>query len=614
MALATPAVSHHAMAKAALLAGKDVFVEKPLARDFATKSHADILKHAMRPLSPNEPESERSGWCVLGEPLDVELDRSRVYLDGFLNLGLRTDRWAIPSTVFKTRLREVEAQERARKDRDRLGRNDILSVVSYDDRIDVEVPANKVTNPERIKERIEELRPGLPKDLKIAYVGDQSGFIKASFEAVQEHLILGGILAGIVVLIFMRNWRSTLIAAIAIPTSIIATYTLLNLMGFTLNQITMLALTLMVGIVIDDAIVVLENIFRFMEEKGLPPVQAAIEGTRDIGLAVLATTLSLAVVFLPVAFMTGIVGRFMSSFGFTAAFAIMVSLLVSFTLTPMLCGRFLKLKPNHNPHATKETWIFKIIDRPYQALLRWSMNHRWVIVVLSIVTVLSTGPIFKRVGIDFLPQDDQSEFEITVRMPAGSSVEGTDTMLRNIEADLKTLPGIKTLLTLIGSDARQQVDRGSVLITLVDPKDRKLSQFQIMDQAREMMRKYKRMPIAEMIDVSINAVLPRTLMTATTVFLALLSLVLFGGHVIQGFSLAMMWGLFVAVYSSIFICSPILIYLGVRTDGRGPAGDAAEAAVAKAVDAGIRTGDIMTPGATKVGTAGMGDAILANLG
>lgn len=349
---------------------------------------------------------------------------------------------------------------------------------------------------DRIKERIQELRPSLPKDLNIAYVGDQSGFIKASFEAVQEHLVLGGLLAGIVVLIFMRNWRSTLIAAIAIPTSIISTYTLLNLMGFTLNQITMLALTLMVGIVIDDAIVVLENIFRFMEEKGLPPIQAAIEGTRDIGLAVLATTLSLAVVFLPVAFMTGIVGRFMSSFGFTAAFAIMVSLLVSFTLTPMLCGRFLKLPPNHNPHATKETWIFKVIDRPYQALLRWSMRHRWVIVTLAILTVFSTGPIFKGVGLDFLPQDDQSEYEVMIRMPAGSSLEGTDRVLRDIEADLKTLPGVKTLLTLIGSDARQQVDRGSVLITLVDAKDRELSQFKLMDRTREMLRKYKDLVIA----------------------------------------------------------------------------------------------------------------------
>ena len=190
-----------------------------------------------------------------------------------------------------------------------------------------------------IKGRIEEIRGTLPRDFQITYTGDQSLFIEEAFKAVQEHLLLGGILAGVIVLLFMRNWRSTLIAAIAIPTSIISTYTLMNMMGFTLNQITMLALTLMVGIVIDDAIVVLENIFRFMEEKGMGPVEAAIRGTADIGLAVLATTLSLAIIFIPVAMMGGIVGRFMSSFGYTAAFAIMVSLLVSFTLTPMLCSR-----------------------------------------------------------------------------------------------------------------------------------------------------------------------------------------------------------------------------------------------------------------------------------
>jgi hydrophobic/amphiphilic exporter-1 (mainly G- bacteria), HAE1 family len=343
-----------------------------------------------------------------------------------------------------------------------------------------------------IKERIEELRPMLPPDLKIAYIGDQSGFIEASFHAVQEHLILGGILAGIVVLIFMRSWRSTLIAAIAIPTSIISTYTLMNAMGFTLNQITMLGLTLMVGIVIDDAIVVLENIFRFLEEKEMTPLEAAIEGTRDIGLAVLATTLSLAVVFLPVAFMGGIVGRFMSSFGFTAAFAIMVSLLVSFTLTPMLCSRFLKLEKGHAAGATKQTWLFKTIDVPYQKLLRWSMRHRWVIVGLSVVTVLSTVPLFMAIGKDFLPQDDQSEFEVTVRMPPGSSLDGTQAILENVRHDLTKLPGVKSLLVLIGSDVRQQVDRGAITVSLVPAGERQFTQFQIMDQAREALRKYQK--------------------------------------------------------------------------------------------------------------------------
>ena len=181
----------------------------------------------------------------------------------------------------------------------------------------------------------------LPPAFKTQIVGDQSIFIKASIESI-PHLIEGSILAAIVVFVFLWSFRSTLIAALAIPTSLIATFGLMAAMGFTLNHITMLALTLMVGIVIDDAIVVLENIFRFIEEKGMPPFQAAIEGTREIGLAVSATTLSLMAVFLPVGFMGGIVGRFMSSFGLTAAFAIAVSLLVSFTLTPMLAARLIK--------------------------------------------------------------------------------------------------------------------------------------------------------------------------------------------------------------------------------------------------------------------------------
>ena len=155
-------------------------------------------------------------------------------------------------------------------------------------------------------------------------------------------MIEGSILASIVIFIFLANWRTTLIAAMAIPTSIISAFALMAAMGLTLNQITMLALTLMVGIVIDDAIIVLENIYRFIEEKGMSPYQAAIEGTREIGPAVMATTLSLLAVFLPVGFMGGIVGRFMSSFGFTAGFSIAVSLLVSFTLTPMFCSRFVR--------------------------------------------------------------------------------------------------------------------------------------------------------------------------------------------------------------------------------------------------------------------------------
>src|SRR3989449_5374749 len=250
---------------------------------------------------------------------------------------------------------------------------------------------NTVAVADAVKERLVEIQKSLPPGFKTEVVGDQSIFIKASIESIQRHLIEGSILAAIVVFIFLWSFRSTVIAALAIPTSLIATFGLMAAMGFTLNQITMLALTLMVGIVIDDAIVVLENMFRFLEEKGVPPFQAAIEGTREIGLAVTATTLSLLAVFLPVGFMGGTVGRFMSSFGLTSSFAIAVSLLVSFTLTPMLAGRLIKrsndaregaLERHTEPsdHGSKESWWYRPIDRTYTRLLRWSMAYRWVIV------------------------------------------------------------------------------------------------------------------------------------------------------------------------------------------------------------------------------------------
>jgi HAE1 family hydrophobic/amphiphilic exporter-1 len=254
----------------------------------------------------------------------------------------------------------------------------------------------------------------------------------------------------------------------------------------------MLALTLVVGIVIDDAIVVLENIFRFMEEKKMPPVQAAIEGTKDIGLAVMATTFSLVIIFLPVAVMGGIVGRFMSSFGYTAAFAILVSLLVSFTLTPTLCARFLRSGSNGNGHgsSTKETWLFRVIARPYDRLLRWSLAHRWAVALVALVVVLSSVPLFLAVGKDFLPTDDQSQFEVTVRMPAGSSLEGSERMMEQLEAEVRKLPGIKYLLTTIGADVRRQVDRGSILVQLVPIRDREHSQKQLMTMARQRLRRF----------------------------------------------------------------------------------------------------------------------------
>src|SRR6476661_4436925 len=214
--------------------------------------------------------------------------------------------------------------------------------------------ANTVALIEGVKTRMAQIIPTLPKDFNVAVVRDQSEFIQTSLNAIEEHLVLGAIFAAVIVFLFLWNFRSTIISALAIPTSIIASFALIAALGYSLNQMTMLALTLMVGIVIDDAIVVLENIYRFVEEKGMDPYRAAVEGTREIGLAVLATTLSLLAVFIPVGFMNGIVGRFMSSFGLTSAAAIAVSLIVSFTLTPMLAARWIYRPEGHNPEDEYE--------------------------------------------------------------------------------------------------------------------------------------------------------------------------------------------------------------------------------------------------------------------
>ena len=361
---------------------------------------------------------------------------------------------------------------------------------------------NTVAIADAVKERLKEITATLPPGFKTEVVGDQSIFIKASIEAIQTHLIEGSILAAIVVFIFLWSFRSTVIAGLAIPTSLIATFGLMAAMGFTLNQITMLALTLMVGIVIDDAIVVLENIFRFIEEKGVPPFQAAIEGTKEIGLAVMATTLSLLAVFLPVGFMGGIVGRFMSSFGLTSSFAIAVSLLVSFTLTPMLAARLIKRSDDERErgfekhtepadHGSKESRFYRPIDRTYTKLLTWSMAHRWVVVLACLFVIISIVPLFMFVGKNFLPVDDQAQFEITVRAPEGSTLAATSTLAERISTDLRKLTGVTDTLTTIGGGQQEQVNVASIYVKLTPINERTITQQQLMTKARsEVLANY----------------------------------------------------------------------------------------------------------------------------
>ncbi len=355
-----------------------------------------------------------------------------------------------------------------------------------------------------VKERLAELQATLPPGYSARVVRDLGEFIEASIHDVEEHLIVGSILAALVVMVFLWNWRSTLIAAVSIPTSIIATFGLIWYMGFTLNAMTMLALTLAVGIVIDDAIVVLENIYRFMEEKGVDPYTAAVEATREIGLAVLATTLSLVAIFVPVAFMGGIVGRFMESFGLTMAFAIMVSLLVSFTLTPMMAARWLRVDPTKaKQHSSKDSRVFHAIDTGYTRMLEWSMAHRAVVAGVAVLVLLSSVPLFIVASKNFMPVDDQAEFEINLRAPEGTSLESTEVLTNRVANAVRArLPEVDYTLVTIGGDQSGTRNMATIYVRLTPVEDRTRDQFAVMGIVRAEILP----PLAEGLRTSVQQV------------------------------------------------------------------------------------------------------------
>ncbi|HTR61351.1 MAG TPA: efflux RND transporter permease subunit [Candidatus Binataceae bacterium] len=349
---------------------------------------------------------------------------------------------------------------------------------------------NTIAVVDRVRERFESLKGTLPPGVEVIFTRDHSNFVKEAVHTVQEHLVLGGICAAIVVFFFLGSIRSTLIAAVAIPVSIISTYSLILWMGFTLNRMTLLALTLAVGIVIDDAIVVLENIYRFIEEKGMEPMDAAKAATAEVGLAVSATTLSLVVIFVPVAFIKGVMGRFLNSFGLTMAFAIMVSLLVAFTLTPMLCSRYLP-RPGEIKRKSHDSRIFKWMEDRYDVALRWSLGHRWIIVTVSIVLVLAIPMLGKMVGATFMPDDDTGEFAINVKTPPGYSLLHTDSVVREIEARVRTIPEVAHIFTTVGdTNGSDSVTKAQVVAKLVPLDRRHRDQALIMEQARGMLRDF----------------------------------------------------------------------------------------------------------------------------
>jgi len=344
--------------------------------------------------------------------------------------------------------------------------------------------ANTVKVADNVRAVISELNSELPAGVQLLVVHDISDFIKASVHSLIEHLILGSILASAVVWIFIRNWRAVLIAAVAIPASIVSTFTLMKGMDFSLNNITLLALTLAVGIVIDDAIIVLENIFRFMEEKERDRFHAAIEATREIGLAVMATTLSLIIIFLPIAFMTGYARKYVNSFGWTMAMAILVSLLVAFTLTPMMSSRLLKLGGREKEAHTHgflhrvETW--------YLQMLRWSLAHRGTIVMICVVTFLSTFGLYHLVGRDWIPTDDQSELQSSFTLPEGTSLAKTVQIATDMARRVAAMPEVAFVQTY----THGPTNHAHLFIGLVPRGQRKFTHQQMATKVRAILAEY----------------------------------------------------------------------------------------------------------------------------
>ena len=347
--------------------------------------------------------------------------------------------------------------------------------------------ANTVAIIDEVERRLDaEIRPNLPPGVRIDISTNDALFIKEIVLSLKEHLIEGTLLAALIVWLFLRSVRSTLIIATAIPVSLLGAVAVMYFSGFTFNTMTLLALLLLIGVVVDDAIVVLENIFRHREEIDADPVGAAVNGSREVVFAVIASTLSLVCIFAPVIFMDGIIGKFFKSFAVVVTFGVLVSLMVSLTLTPMLCSRYLKVQQRHGRFYYWLDHIFQRIDTFYHALLGWALAHRWKVVVLTLLTVASSGFFLTQVQKEFVPEADEGRFVVSFKTPLGSSLEYTNTRLELIEKVLASHSSeIASYFTTIGLGQQGQVNKGNANIRLKDRSERKMSQQALVKKLKE---------------------------------------------------------------------------------------------------------------------------------
>lgn len=345
---------------------------------------------------------------------------------------------------------------------------------------------NTVAIVDAIKKRLEtEIIPQLPPGMTLDVVSNDAIFIQEIIDSLKEHLIEGTLLASLVVWLFLRSMRSTLIVATAIPVSLMGAVAVIYFFGYTLNSLTMLALLLLIGVVVDDAIVVLENIFRHREEIDADPVTAAINGSREVMFAVIAATLSLVSIFAPVIFLGGIIGQFFKSFAVVVTFGVLVSLFVSLTLTPMLCSRYLKVEKQHGRLYYALDRFFHGMDNLYRYLLDKALRHRWKVVALTLATVVASSYFFINVGKTFVPEEDEGRFLVNLRTPLGSSIEYTDTRLRMVEELLFHHKEIVTEFALIGLGSAGQVNQAMVVVRMAPRGERKIRQQDVIPVIRK---------------------------------------------------------------------------------------------------------------------------------
>ncbi len=353
--------------------------------------------------------------------------------------------------------------------------------------------ANTVDVVEAVKKELRALQAELPAGITLDLVRDGSIMIRDSVNDVQETLIIGGILTVIIVFLFLNSWRSTVITGLTLPISVISAFIVMNFGGMTLNVMTLMALSLAIGLLIDDAIVVRENIVRHLEH-GKDHFQAARDGTSEIGLAVLATTFSIVAVFVPVAFMKGIVGRFFFQFGITITFAVLVSLFVSFTLDPMLSSRWVDPSILHTSRRSIITRLLDVFNRQfdrladsYRFIIGWSLRKRYLIVLMAIAAFVGGMALFGSMESEFMVSQDQSEFQVTFVTAPGASFQETRGRLETILARFKAIPEIERTYATIGAGDQGTVRDGAIYVRLANKEKRSRGQFEIMRQARSIL-------------------------------------------------------------------------------------------------------------------------------